>query len=57
MPQPDYCTPREVAARLRVNERTVRRWIAENKLPAVRLAGRLLRVRRADVDALLQDVR
>ncbi|KQW43019.1 hypothetical protein ASC77_22250 [Nocardioides sp. Root1257] len=39
---------------LDVTERTVRRYIAEGKLPAFRLAGGSnLRVRRGDVDALL----
>lgn len=39
---------------LDVSDRTVRRYIADGKLPAYRLAGGTnFRVRRGDVDALL----
>jgi excisionase family DNA binding protein len=39
---------------LGVDQRTIRRYIAAGKLPAYRLAGgRVLRVRRGDVEALL----
>lgn len=44
----------DAALILNVTDRTVRRYIAEGKLPAFRLAGGSnLRVRRGDVDALL----
>ena len=45
----DYITPSEAARLLRVNERTVRRWIREGKLKARRF-GRLLRIPRADLE-------
>ena len=40
----------QVADRWQVSERTVRRWIADGLLPAVRF-GRLVRLRDADVRA------
>jgi excisionase family DNA binding protein len=39
----DFLTPLEVAHRLAVGERSVRRWIAEGQLPIVRF-GRSVRV-------------
>lgn len=42
MPEAVY-TPKEVAEMLKVNERTVRRWIRAGRLPAVRF-GRQLRI-------------
>jgi excisionase family DNA binding protein len=47
-------SPQEAAEILRVTPRTVQRYIAEGDLPAVRLpGGRLWRIRRGDVEALL----
>ncbi|WP_090418255.1 helix-turn-helix domain-containing protein [Mycobacterium europaeum] len=53
--EPDaLLSPREVAAILRVTDRSVLRYIADGHLPAVRLPGRRLwRIRRSDVEALL----
>jgi excisionase family DNA binding protein len=42
----------DVAQRLQVSERAVRRWIAEGRLPAVRL-GRAVRIRPADLAQLI----
>lgn len=36
--------------------RTIRRWIAEGRLPAVRVGPRVLKVRLADLDALHKPV-
>ena len=48
-------SPEEVAEYLGVHVQTVRAWIRSGRLPARRVAGlRALRVRFADVDALLQ---
>jgi len=48
----EYITPSEAARLLRVNERTVRRWIREGKLKARRF-GRLLRIPKSDLEAQL----
>jgi excisionase family DNA binding protein len=46
----EYITPGQAAELLRVNERTVRRWIREGKLSARRF-GRLLRIPKSDLEA------
>lgn len=53
MPVPKYVTLEHAADRLGVNTRTIRRRIAEGKLPAYRLGPRQIRVWTSDVDALL----
>lgn len=50
---PDLLTTREVAALARVSTVTVTRWANEGKLPVIRVSERVLRFRKADVDALL----
>lgn len=57
MPSPEYLTLQEVAAKFRVDPRTVRRWVANDQLAAIRIGGRLLRFRPEDVEALLQVTR
>ena len=50
----DLLTPEDVAEYLKVHVETVRLWIRSGRLTAYRLGGlRALRIRRADVDALL----
>lgn len=50
----EWMSVAEVAALLKVTRRTVDRYIRGEHLPATRLpGGRLLRIRRADVEALL----
>lgn len=52
--QDEWLSVNEVAARMRVTRRTVDRYIKAGHLPATRLpGGRLLRIRRSDVEALL----
>ncbi len=46
-------TQAAAAEYLSVNERTVRRLIADGQLPAHRVGSRLVRVRRSDVENLL----
>jgi excisionase family DNA binding protein len=48
----EYFTVKEIAERLKLNQQTVRNWIDEGRLPAVRI-GRRVRVRRADLDRVL----
>ena len=48
----EFLTVKEIADRLKLNQQTVRNWIAEDKLPAVRI-GRRVRVRRVDLDRVL----
>ena len=39
-----------LAGRYGISERTARRWLAENQVPAIRLSPRILRARRIDLD-------
>jgi excisionase family DNA binding protein len=48
----EYLTVKEIADRLKLNQQTVRNWIDQEKLPAVRI-GRRVRVRRVDLDRVL----
>ena len=49
----DYLTVAQVAEHLWISPKTVRRWIADGLLPAVRVGPRLLRISREDVEALV----
>jgi excisionase family DNA binding protein len=51
MDQEPFLTVAEIAHELRKTEVTVRTWIREGKLPAIR-AGRSYRVRRSDLDRM-----
>ena len=52
----ELMTVPEVAAVLRLNEQTVRKWLREGRLPGIYLGTRTAgwRVRRADVRAFLR---
>lgn len=50
---PDLQTVAEVAEQLKVHEKTLRRWIAEGRIPVVRI-GRLVRISRDDLEAFLR---
>ena len=50
----EYLTVKEIAEHLKLNQQTVRNWIDQGKLPAVRI-GRRVRVRRTDIDRMLAD--
>ena len=48
----EYLTVNEIAEHLKLNPQTLRNWIDQGSLPAVRI-GRRVRVRRADLDRIL----
>jgi excisionase family DNA binding protein len=50
----DFLTVAEIAELLKLNQMTVRNWIDQGKLPAMRV-GRRVRVRRADFDRLIDE--
>jgi excisionase family DNA binding protein len=49
-----FLTVAEVAQTLKLNPQTVRNWIDQGSLPALRV-GRRVRIRRSDFDRLLSD--
>lgn len=49
-------TPKTVCDNLGITDKTLRRYVAEGRLPAYRMGGRLLRFKAEDVDALLTRV-
>jgi len=56
--RPTYFSPADVAVILQVSLQTVRRWIKEEKLPAVKIGGedsRIIRIHRDDLDAFIQN--
>jgi excisionase family DNA binding protein len=53
MPALPFLTVPQVAAELQVTPQTIRNWIDQGTLPAVRI-GRAFRVKRSDLDALLE---
>jgi excisionase family DNA binding protein len=52
----DLTDVKTIAAELRVTRRFIENLIASGDLPAYRIGKRMLRVRRSDVEALLQRV-
>src|SRR5450755_4695366 len=50
----EFLTVAEVAAILKLNQQTIRSWIDQGSLPALRV-GRRVRVLRRDLDQLLAD--
>jgi excisionase family DNA binding protein len=49
-----FLTVAEVAAMLKLNPQTVRNWIDQGSLPAVKV-GRRVRIRRSDFDRMIAD--
>ena len=49
----EFLTVAEVAETLKLNQQTVRNWVAQGSLPAVRL-GRRVRIKRSDSDRLVE---
>jgi excisionase family DNA binding protein len=50
----EYLTVNEIADHLKLNPQTVRNWIEQGSLPAVRI-GRRVRIRRTDLDRVLAE--
>lgn len=48
-------SPAEAAEMLSVDRATIFRWIRDGRLPASKLSPRIVRIRVADIDALLRD--
>jgi excisionase family DNA binding protein len=44
----------ELAALLRLSNGAIRAWVLRKEIPYIKLGGKSIRFRRADVDALLQ---
>lgn len=55
-PEPDeiYLTVAEVAQTLKINQQTVRNWIDQGTLPALRV-GRRVRIKRSDFQRILDE--
>jgi excisionase family DNA binding protein len=49
-----YLTVAEVAATLKLNQQTVRNWIDQGSLPALRV-GRRVRIKRSDFERILKE--
>lgn len=48
----EFLTVAEVAEKLKLNQQTIRNWIEQGTLPALRV-GRRVRIRHSDLDALI----
>lgn len=55
-PSTDLITVAEAARALRVTERCLRGWIAGGIVPAYRIGDKVIRIKRPDLDALLQPI-
>src|SRR4051794_5944261 len=51
--QDTFLTVAEIAEQLKLNPQTVRNWIDQQRLPAVRVGPRRVRVRQSDLEAFL----
>ena len=52
-PDEEFLTVAEVAEMLKLNQQTVRNWIDQGSLPALRV-GRRVRIKRSDFDRILE---
>ena len=52
-PEESYLTVAEVAETLKLNQQTVRNWIDQGSLPALRV-GRRVRIKRSDFERILE---
>lgn len=47
-------SPKEAAAMVSVDRDTIFKWIKQGKLPATKLSRRIIRIRLADLEALIE---
>ena len=52
-----YYTTDEVADLLKVNTESVRRWVRDNKLKAVKLSHKFIRISQDDLDQFIKTMR
>jgi excisionase family DNA binding protein len=57
LPPHEFLTLDEVAAHIRVDTKTVRRWVTAGILPMIRIGKHTLRIRRRDLQKLLSESR
>lgn len=50
----EFLTVAEVAELLKLNQQTIRNWIDQGSLPALRI-GRRVRIKRSDLDRMLEE--
>lgn len=48
-------TTHEIAEILRVHQRTVQRWISSNRLKAIKVGPKILRVRKQDLNEFIEN--
>jgi excisionase family DNA binding protein len=53
MQQEEYLSIKDIAQQLKMDEKTIRRWIKSGQLPAIELGGKY-RVTRSDLTAFLE---
>jgi excisionase family DNA binding protein len=53
-PEESFLTVAEVAERLKLNQQTVRNWIDQGSLPALRV-GRRVRIKRSDFERIVAE--
>ena len=49
-----YISIDDAALRLRVHSKTVRKWVAAGHVPAYRLGPKVLRIKLADLEAMVE---
>lgn len=52
-----YYTTEEVADMLKVNTESVRRWVRDGKLRAVKLSGKFIRISQEDLNSFVEAMR
>jgi excisionase family DNA binding protein len=56
MQNEEYLTIKDIAQQLKMDEKTIRRWVKDGKLPAISLGGKY-RIARSDLNAFLDSKR